>query len=197
MADLVDSKLPVDPEAIPAMADGSWSDALKALAAALPSKPAVVVPDELPWLAEQDALFDGALPENELTTYVCGPTPFMQAVADLLVAAGHDPARVKPNDSDRQEDRDDRGSSHLLGWQCGSRCPARGLRSRHHRRDRPMRRLRPDRRLRRARVYLDAPGMVARCSGCDGVLLRVVNTPTDTYLDLRGLTYLRLSNSDN
>ncbi|QNE17141.1 hypothetical protein F1D05_03490 [Kribbella qitaiheensis] len=46
-----------------------------------------------------------------------------------------------------------------------------------------------------ARVYLDAPGMVARCSGCDGVLLRVVNTPTDTYLDLRGLTYLRLSNT--
>jgi hypothetical protein len=46
-----------------------------------------------------------------------------------------------------------------------------------------------------ARVYLDAPGMVARCSGCDNVLLRVVTTPTDTYLDLRGLTYLRLSNT--
>ncbi len=45
------------------------------------------------------------------------------------------------------------------------------------------------------RVFVDAPGMVARCSGCDEVLLRVVTTPTDTYLDLRGLTYLRLSNS--
>jgi hypothetical protein len=44
------------------------------------------------------------------------------------------------------------------------------------------------------RVYLDAPGMVARCRGCDNVLIRVVTTPTDTYLDLRGLTYLRLSN---
>ena len=44
------------------------------------------------------------------------------------------------------------------------------------------------------RVFVDAPGMVARCSGCDEVLLRVVTTPTDTYLDLRGLTYLRLSN---
>jgi hypothetical protein len=42
-------------------------------------------------------------------------------------------------------------------------------------------------------VYLDAPGLVARCSGCDDVLLRVVTTPTDTYLDLRGLTYLRFS----
>jgi len=34
-------------------------------------------------------------PEAGLTTYVCGPTPFVEAVADLLVAAGHDPARVK------------------------------------------------------------------------------------------------------
>jgi ferredoxin-NADP reductase len=34
-------------------------------------------------------------PEPDLTTYVCGPTPFVEAVADLLVAAGHDPARVK------------------------------------------------------------------------------------------------------
>jgi ferredoxin-NADP reductase len=34
-------------------------------------------------------------PEEGLTTYVCGPTPFVEAVADLLVNAGHDPARVK------------------------------------------------------------------------------------------------------
>ena len=45
------------------------------------------------------------------------------------------------------------------------------------------------------RLYLDAPGMVARCASCDAVLLRVVTTPTDTFLDLRGLTYVRLSNS--
>jgi uncharacterized protein DUF6510 len=43
-------------------------------------------------------------------------------------------------------------------------------------------------------LYVSAPGLVARCPGCDGVLLRVVTTPTDTYIDLRGLTYLRLSN---
>jgi len=42
------------------------------------------------------------------------------------------------------------------------------------------------------RLYLNAPGMVARCAGCDHVLLRVVTTPTDTWVDLRGLTYLRL-----
>lgn len=34
-------------------------------------------------------------PEDAPTTYVCGPTPFVEAVADLLVAAGHDPARVR------------------------------------------------------------------------------------------------------
>lgn len=41
-------------------------------------------------------------------------------------------------------------------------------------------------------VYTDAPGLVARCPGCDHVLLRLVTTPSGTYLDLRGLTYLRL-----
>jgi hypothetical protein len=46
-----------------------------------------------------------------------------------------------------------------------------------------------------AHVYVDAPGMVARCPGCDNVLLRVVSTPSDTYLDLRGLAYLRIANS--
>jgi hypothetical protein len=45
-----------------------------------------------------------------------------------------------------------------------------------------------------SRLYTNAPGMVARCVGCDEVLLRVVSTPTDTYVDLRGLTYLRVSN---
>ncbi|TDO45378.1 ferredoxin-NADP reductase [Kribbella sp. VKM Ac-2527] len=34
-------------------------------------------------------------PADDLTTYVCGPTPFVEAVADLLVTGGHDPARVR------------------------------------------------------------------------------------------------------
>lgn len=46
-----------------------------------------------------------------------------------------------------------------------------------------------------SRLYVDAPGMVARCNGCESVLLRVVRTPDNTYLDLRGLTYLRVANS--
>jgi ferredoxin-NADP reductase len=34
-------------------------------------------------------------PEDGATTYVCGPTPFVETVADLLVAAGHDSAKVR------------------------------------------------------------------------------------------------------
>ena len=34
-------------------------------------------------------------PADGATTYVCGPTAFVETVADLLVAAGHDPARIR------------------------------------------------------------------------------------------------------
>ena len=47
--------------------------------------------------------------------------------------------------------------------------------------------------LAQARVYVDAPGTVVRCAGCDDVLMRVVTSPDRTWLDLRGLTYLQLA----
>jgi len=34
-------------------------------------------------------------PDEAPTCYVCGPTPFVEVVADQLLAAGHDPARVR------------------------------------------------------------------------------------------------------
>jgi ferredoxin-NADP reductase len=34
-------------------------------------------------------------PDVSPITYVCGPTPFVETVADLLVSAGHDPAAVR------------------------------------------------------------------------------------------------------
>ena len=37
----------------------------------------------------------GWRPERGATVFVCGPTPFVEAVAEDLVALGHDPARVK------------------------------------------------------------------------------------------------------
>lgn len=43
-----------------------------------------------------------------------------------------------------------------------------------------------------ARLYNQAPGMVARCTGCDSVLLRMVTAPGRAWLDVRGLTYLEL-----
>ncbi|WP_462100497.1 ATP-binding protein [Streptacidiphilus sp. PAMC 29251] len=61
LAALKESSLPADPELVATSTAGSWPDAFRVLAAALPPRPAVVVIDELPWLAEQDDLFDGAL----------------------------------------------------------------------------------------------------------------------------------------
>jgi len=60
-AELRESALPREPALVPDLATGSWPDTLRVLAAALPEAPGIVVLDELPWLAEQDTLFDGAL----------------------------------------------------------------------------------------------------------------------------------------
>lgn len=40
---------------------GGWGDMLQVLAGVLPDTPSVVVFDELPWIPEQDATFDGHL----------------------------------------------------------------------------------------------------------------------------------------
>jgi hypothetical protein len=42
-------------------------------------------------------------------------------------------------------------------------------------------------------MFTQAPGLVLRCPGCSEVMLRVVQTPDYTYLDVRGSVYLRLS----
>ena len=49
-----------------------------------------------PGRLDADLLAASAFPPSEApTSYVCGPTGFVEAVADLLVAAGHDPRRVR------------------------------------------------------------------------------------------------------
>ncbi|MGZ3508144.1 MAG: DUF6510 family protein [Vulcanimicrobiaceae bacterium] len=45
-------------------------------------------------------------------------------------------------------------------------------------------------RLAQAHVYAQAPGLVARCTNCGRVLMRLVRAPERAWLDLRGLTYL-------
>jgi len=43
------------------------------------------------------------------------------------------------------------------------------------------------------RAYIGGPGIVLRCSICQEVVLRIVRTPTATYVDLRGAAYVGLA----
>jgi hypothetical protein len=43
-----------------------------------------------------------------------------------------------------------------------------------------------------AHVYDQGPGVVARCTTCEAVLVRLVRTPTDAWLDLRGARSVRI-----
>ena len=43
-----------------------------------------------------------------------------------------------------------------------------------------------------AHLYMQGPGLVARCSVCQHVLLRVANARERVFLDLRGMTCLIL-----
>lgn len=44
--------------------------------------------------------------------------------------------------------------------------------------------------LAEAHVYNRAPGLVARCSGCEAVLMRLVRSPDRAWLDMRGMSHL-------
>src|SRR5215207_5818942 len=41
-------------------------------------------------------------------------------------------------------------------------------------------------------AFTQGPGIVLRCSGCENVVIRIVQTPEAIYLDARGAVYLRL-----
>ncbi len=41
-------------------------------------------------------------------------------------------------------------------------------------------------------VYGPDPGLVARCPGCEDILLRLVRTPDSVWVDLGGMSSLRL-----
>jgi hypothetical protein len=43
-----------------------------------------------------------------------------------------------------------------------------------------------------AHLYMQGPGVVARCAVCEHVLLRLVNVRQHVFLDVRGMTYLSL-----
>src|SRR5579864_8121717 len=46
------------------------------------------------------------------------------------------------------------------------------------------------RRFAEAHLYVQCPGLVARCALCEHVLLRLVTTQQHVFLDLRGMTYV-------
>jgi hypothetical protein len=45
-------------------------------------------------------------------------------------------------------------------------------------------------------VYGPEPGLVARCPGCEEVVLRLVRGPGTVWLDLRGAVSLRMNVPD-
>jgi hypothetical protein len=51
------------------------------------------------------------------------------------------------------------------------------------------------RRFAEAHVYMEGPGVVARCPVCEHVVLRFANTRQRVFLDVRGMTYLCLDTS--
>ena len=44
-----------------------------------------------------------------------------------------------------------------------------------------------------AHLYMQCPGLVARCTLCGHVLLRFVNTQQHIFLDLRGMAYMTIA----
>jgi hypothetical protein len=48
------------------------------------------------------------------------------------------------------------------------------------------------RRFAEAHVYVQCPGIVARCPVCQHVLLRLTNIRERMYLDLRGMAFLKI-----
>jgi hypothetical protein len=47
-----------------------------------------------------------------------------------------------------------------------------------------------------AHVYMQCPGVVARCAACEHILLRLVNVRQRVFLDMSGMTYLTLDMSE-
>jgi Family of unknown function (DUF6510) len=48
-----------------------------------------------------------------------------------------------------------------------------------------------------AHLYMQGPGVVARCAVCENVLLRLANVRQRVFLVMRGMTYLKLDTSQS
>ncbi len=45
-------------------------------------------------------------------------------------------------------------------------------------------------------AFTQGPGIVLRCPHCEGIILRIVETPNALLLDARGAVYLRFKRND-
>ena len=45
-------------------------------------------------------------------------------------------------------------------------------------------------------AFTHGPGVVLRCSTCEHVVLRIVKTPEDIFLDARGTVFIRLKRQE-
>ncbi len=50
-------------------------------------------------------------------------------------------------------------------------------------------------RVGQAMVYVHDMGTIVRCASCDNPLIRVAHNPRGYFLDLRGMSYLRLESA--
>ncbi len=41
-------------------------------------------------------------------------------------------------------------------------------------------------------AFMQTPGIVLRCPGCENIIMRIVQLPEDILLDVRGATYISL-----
>jgi hypothetical protein len=48
-----------------------------------------------------------------------------------------------------------------------------------------------------AHLYMQGPGIVARCAVCENVLLRLAMVSQRVFIDVRGMTYLKLDTSQS
>ena len=46
-------------------------------------------------------------------------------------------------------------------------------------------------------AFMQAPGVVLRCPVCKEIILRVVQSPSTIYLDMRGAVYVALSRANS
>jgi hypothetical protein len=49
--------------------------------------------------------------------------------------------------------------------------------------------------LAEAHAYVGGPGIVLRCPSCGSVLLRLVRSPSNSWLDTRGLAFLQMTSA--